>query len=178
MKAVFLDRDGTIARDVNYCRRVEDFEILPSVPQAIRLLNQRGFKVVVVTNQSGIARGYFTETTLLQIHQYMEEELAKHGARVDAIYYCPHHPDDECQCRKPKPGLLVKAAQDLGIDLGSSFVIGDAGRDIEAGKAVGCQTVLLTDGANTFGENTESPDHIADSVLQAVQWIFSTLGDE
>ena len=178
MKAVFLDRDGTIARDVNYCRRAEDFEILPSVPQAIRLLNQRGFKVVVVTNQSGIARGYFTEANLLQIHQYMKEELAKHGAQVDAIYYCPHHPDDGCRCRKPKPGLLVKAAQDLGIDLGRSFVIGDAGRDIEAGKAAGCQTVLVTNGASTGNDITEPPDHIADSVFQAVQWIFSTLGDE
>ena len=177
MKAVFFDRDGTIARDVHYCRRVEDFEILPSVPQAIRLLNQHGFKVVVVTNQSGVARGYFTETTLLQIHQHMKEELAKYDARVDAVYYCPHHPDDGCECRKPKPGLLMKAAQDLGIDLGRSFVIGDSEIDVKAGKAVGCQTVLVTDGTNMGNEITEPPDHIADSMLQAVQWIFSTLGD-
>lgn len=92
-RAIFLDRDGTIARDVHYCRRVEDFELLPTVPQAIKLLNANGFKMVVITNQSGIARGgYFTEETLAQIHKKMEEELAEYGAHVDAIYYCPHYP--------------------------------------------------------------------------------------
>ncbi len=112
-RAVFLDRDGVIARDVHYCRRVEDFEILPAVPEAIKLLNGHGFSVVVITNQSGIARGFFTEATLHQIHRHMERELAGQGARLDAIYYCPHHPDDGCQCRKPRPGLLIKAAQEL-----------------------------------------------------------------
>jgi D,D-heptose 1,7-bisphosphate phosphatase len=122
-KAVFLDRDGTIARDVHYCRRVEDFELLPTVPEAIKLLNTNGFKVVVVTNQSGIARGYFTEQTLEQIHQKMKDELANHNAWVDAIYYCPHHPDDGCDCRKPGTALFLKAARELDIDLARSYVV-------------------------------------------------------
>ena len=172
MRAVFLDRDGTIAKDVHYCRRVEDFEILPTVPQAIRLLNQQGFKVVVVTNQSGIARGYFTETTLLQIHQHMKDELAKHDARVDAIYYCPHHPDEECQCRKPKPGLLLKAAQELGISFAGSFLIGDNEMDIKAGKTVGCHTVLIATAPDAVKEITDPPDYTAISLFQAARWII------
>jgi histidinol-phosphate phosphatase family protein len=134
--AVFLDRDGTIARDVHYCRRLEDFELLPTVTEAIRLLNENGFKVVVVTNQSGIARGYFTERTLAQIHDKMEVELAEYGAWVDAIYYCPHHPDEGCSCRKPGTALFHKAAREQGIDLESSYVVGDMQMDIDAGKAL------------------------------------------
>ncbi len=171
MKAVFLDRDGTIAKDVHYCRRVEDFEILPTVPQAIRLLNQHGFKVVVVTNQSGVARDYFTESTLLRIHQHLKEELAKYDAWVDAIYYCPHHPDEGCECRKPRPGLLLKAAQELEIALECSFMVGDTEMDIKAGKAVGCQTVLVATEPNVEKEITDPPDYIADTMFQAAQWI-------
>jgi histidinol-phosphate phosphatase family protein len=144
-RAVFLDRDGTIARDVHYCRRVEDFELLPGVPEAMKLLNASGFKVVVITNQSGIARGYFTEETLERIHRKMEAELAEHGAHVDAIYYCPHHPDDNCDCRKPRPKMVLQAAQDINIDLSQSFVIGDLKMDIELGKAVGAKTILVGD---------------------------------
>ncbi len=174
-KAVFLDRDGTISRDVPYCSRVEDFEILPAVPEAIRLLKQNGFKVVVITNQSGVGRGYFTEVTLVQIHEHMEKELARHNARVDAIYYCPHHPDDGCECRKPKPGMLLKAADELGINFARSFMVGDSGMDIRAGKAVGCQTVLMVNGSNK--EMNETPDYIAADLLKAAHWILS-FGDE
>ncbi len=156
-RAVFLDRDGTIARDVHYCRRSEDFEILPTVPEAIRLLNENGFKVVVITNQSGIARGYFTEETLAQIHQKMADELAKYGAWVDAIYYCPHHPDDGCQCRKPKTALFLKAAGEHNIDLKSSYVVGDMQMDIDAGKALGCKTVLVTTAPQSLIPNLQSP---------------------
>ena len=173
MKAVFIDRDGTIAKDAHYCRRVEDFEILPTVPQAIRLLNQHGFKVVVITNQSGVARGYFTEATLRQIHQHMSRELAKYGARVDAIYYCPHHPDDGCQCRKPGPGLILKAAGELGINLGGSFMVGDGEMDVKAGKAAGCHTVLVTTGPNRGKEIEDTPNYIAENVLQAARWIVN-----
>ena len=167
---MFLDRDGVIARDVHYCRRVEDFEILPAVPEAIKLLNEHGFRVVVITNQSGIARGLFTEATLHQIHRHMEEELAGQGARLDAIYYCPHHPDDGCQCRKPRPGLLIKAAQELGVDLAKSFMVGDSEIDIQTGKAVGSQTVLITSGPDK--ELVDPPDYVAGSLLQAVKWII------
>jgi len=171
-KAVFLDRDGTIARDVHYCRRPEDFELLPTVPKAIRLLNENGFKVIVVTNQSGITRGYFTEETLTQIHEKMKDELAKYGARVDAIYYCPHHPDDGCECRKPGTALFRKAAQEHNIDLRSSYVVGDMQMDIDAGKALGCKTVLVTTGPQGGNDVLNSPDYFASSLLDVTKWIM------
>jgi len=169
-KAVFLDRDGTIARDVHFCCRVRDFEILPDVPRAIKLLNRRGFKVVVVTNQSGVARGYLSEEKLQQIHRRMRYELAKNGAFVDAIYCCTHDPGDECDCRKPKPGLLVKATRDLGIDLSHSFMIGDGERDIEAGKAAGCRTALINTNKNGHNHSV-FPDCTAPDLLRAVRWV-------
>jgi D,D-heptose 1,7-bisphosphate phosphatase len=175
MKAVFLDRDGTIARDVHYCSRVEDFEILPGVPQAIRLLNQNGFKVVVITNQSGIARGFFTEETLLQIHEYMIQELAKYSAILDAIFYCPHHPEDGCPCRKPSTGLLSRAAEKLGVNPRNAFVIGDKHTDILTGKAAGCHTVLIGDRNNGVKELPEPPDYIAENLLLATQWILENI---
>lgn len=171
-RAVFLDRDGTIARDVHYCRRVEDFEFLPTVPDAVRLLNENGFKVVVVTNQSGIARGYFTEETLHLIHRKMRDELTRHGAWVDAIYFCPHHPDDGCRCRKPRPGLLLDAASQLGIDFQLSYVVGDAQIDVEAGRCVGCKTILVTTGPNLGEPEGATPDHIASDLYEAAQWII------
>ena len=173
VKAVFIDRDGTIARDVPYCSRVEDFEIFPSVPQAIKLLNEHGLKVVVITNQSGVARGYFTEEILHQIHQRMKEELAKYGAQIDAIYYCPHHPDDGCECRKPKPMLILQAAEDLGINLTLSYMVGDMMQDIVAGKAAGCKTVLLNSDSSKEEPDTKSPDHIAPDLFKAAKWILA-----
>jgi histidinol-phosphate phosphatase family protein len=171
MKAVFLDRDGTIARDVHYCRRPEDFEILPTVPDAVRLLNENGFKVVVITNQSGVARGYFTEETLAQIHDKMRRELARYGAWVDAIYYCPHHPDDRCECRKPKAALFHRAAKEHDINFDRSYVVGDMQIDVAAGKALGCHTILVTTGPGKGEDIVDPPDYVADSLLQAAQWI-------
>jgi histidinol-phosphate phosphatase family protein len=168
-RAVFLDRDGTIARNVNYCSRPQDFELLPDTGKAIRLLNQHGFKVIIITNQSGIARGYFTEETLAKIHDKMRDELAKQGAWVDAIYYCPHHPDDNCQCRKPKPKLALQAAEDYNIDLDGSFVVGDLPMDIGLGKAIGSRTILI----ETAPINTESPkpDIVVSDLLSAAEVI-------
>ena len=172
-RAVFLDRDGTIARDVHYCRRPEDFELLPTVPEAIKLLNDSGFKVIVITNQSGIARGYFTEHTLAKIHEKMEDELAKPGAKVDAIYYCPHHPDGGCQCRKPGTALFRQAARDMAIHFSSSYVVGDLPMDIEAGKALGCKTVLVTTGPNAGEDIHDPPDYTANSLIKAALWIIT-----
>lgn len=172
-RAVFLDRDGTIAEDVPYCSRVEDFKILPTVSRGIRLLNEQGLKVIIITNQSGIARGYFTEEVLFQIHQKMKEELAKYNAWIDAIYVCPHHPDEGCECRKPKPTLFLQAAEEMKIALNLSYMIGDDAKDIEAGKTAGCKTILVTTGPN--GENIEAqvkePDIIAANLYEAVEWI-------
>ncbi len=175
-KAVFLDRDGTIARDVQYCRRAEDFVLFPSAPKAIKMLNNNGFKVVVVTNQSGIARGFFSEEQLDQIHQKMKQELAKGGAWVDSIYYCPHHPDDGCECRKAKTALFYRAVQELDIDLARSYVTGDSGIDIEAGKALGCKTVLVTTGLNNgkLDSNITPPDFVARNLFAAARWIISS----
>ncbi len=170
MRAVFLDRDGTIARDVSYCSKAEDFALFPDAAGAIKLLNAAGFRVVVVTNQSGVGRGYFTEETLAQIHQKMERELREQGAFVDAIYYCPHHPDDGCECRKPKGGMFRKAAERFGIEFDKSFMVGDMAKDIEAGKALGCKTVLVKTGSN-FTDSV-SPDYAAQNILEAVQWII------
>ncbi len=171
-RAVFLDRDGTIARYVHHCQSPEDFELLPSVPEAIRLLNGNRFQVVVITNQSGIARGYFTKGTLDQIHDKMEQELAQGNAQADAIYYYPHHPDEDCECRKPKTALFLKAAKELKIDLGLSYVIGDIQMDIDAGKALGCKTVLVTTGPQAGNNVNGTPDYTANSLLEAAQWII------
>ncbi len=173
MKAAFLDRDGTIAKDVHYCRRLEDFELLPLAAEGIRLLNQRGFKVIVVTNQSGIARGYFSEETLAKIHQKMKVELARQGAFVDAIYHCPHHPDEGCECRKPNPKLVRRAVNDHHIDLERSFVVGDLQMDIELGKAVSCKTILVLQEQQEEQLNSQSkpPDYIAADLHQAAEWI-------
>jgi histidinol-phosphate phosphatase family protein len=170
-RAVFLDRDGTIARDVHYCRRPEDFELLPTAPEAIRLLNDSDFKVIVITNQSGIARGYFTEHTLAKIHEKMENELARDGARVDAIYYCPHHPDDGCDCRKPGTALYRRAAQEVDVDFHQSYVVGDMPMDVEAGRNLGCTTVLVATEPKQGKDILGSPDYTAGTLLDAAQWI-------
>ena len=145
--------------------------MLPAVPEAIKLLNDHGFKVIIITNQSGIARGYFTEETLAQIHDKMKRELAQYGAWLDAIYHCPHHPDEGCQCRKPKTALFHKAAEEHAIDFQSSYVVGDMQMDIDAGKALGCRTILVTTGPKGGSDVIDSPDYIASNLLEAARWI-------
>lgn len=172
-RAVFLDRDGTIAEDVNYCRRPEDFRVFPRAAEAVAVLNKAGLAVVVVTNQSGVARGYFSEETLAQIHQEMKRELARCGAWVDAIYYCPHHPDDGCGCRKPGTDLFQRAAEEVGLALAGSYVVGDREMDVLAGQALGCQTVLVETGPAPWTPDGASPDHRAPSLYEAAQWILS-----
>ena len=154
-KAIFLDRDGTIIADRGFVHKKEDVELLPGAARAIRMANQAGFLVVVVTNQSGVARGYFTEKEVQALHQHLTEILAQEGARIDAFYYCPHHPEatveayrKACSCRKPWPGLILKAARELSIDLTQSWMIGDSPRDVEAGKKAGCKTILLDENTN------------------------------
>ncbi len=173
-----MDRDGTIARDVPYCSRPEDFQIFNGVPEAIRSLNDAGLKAVVITNQSGVGRGYFTEEMLGRIHRKMLTDLERQGARIDGIYYCPHHPDDNCDCRKPRTALFHRAAHDLDLDFATSFMIGDMAQDIEAGKAVGCRTVLVLqkkDGASASGGPPlkPMPDYTAVDFAAAVTWILA-----
>jgi histidinol-phosphate phosphatase family protein len=168
-RAVFLDRDGTLARDDGYCRRPEDFHLFPDAPKAVKLLNEHGFKIVVVTNQSGIARGIFTGETLEQIHKKMRDGLERGGAKVDSIYFCPHHPDDNCECRKPGTGLFRQAAKELDIDFKQSYMVGDMAKDIEAGKALGCRTIFVTTGPEK--ETSAQPDYIAENLYGAAEWI-------
>jgi D-glycero-D-manno-heptose 1,7-bisphosphate phosphatase len=149
-KAAFLDRDGVINRKApgnGYITTWEDMEILPGVPASIAKLNEAGFRVIVVSNQRCVAKGLITTANLESLHDRMKLYLAESNARIDAIYYCPHENFPACRCRKPQPGMLLKAARDHDIDLASSWMIGDSAADIEAGKRAGCQTVLLTSGA-------------------------------
>ena len=163
-KAIFLDRDGTINRCVGFLRKPEDFELLPGTAEAVRRINNSGYLAVVATNQPVIARGEVTVPQLEEIHRKMETLLGKEGAYIDGLYYCPHHPDrgfpgeipelkTACDCRKPGPGLLLRAARDLHIDLGNSWMVGDGKNDIGAGRAAGCGTVLITDGDDDFGQD-------------------------
>ena len=176
-RAVFIDRDGTINKDVPYCNCPEDFQLLPLVAEGIRLLNQQGIKVVVVTNQSGISRGYFTEEMLTQIHRKMQLELAEGGASVDAIYYCPHHPDSHCNCRKPQPTMLLRAARELDLDLSHSYVVGDCDMDIQMGKTAGCKTIWVSQSveAQTGMKRTPNPDYVAPTLCDAAKWIVDQL---
>ena len=151
---MFLDRDGTVVVHVDYARSAAEIELLPGAGEAIREFRRRGYLVVLITNQSGIGRGYFTQSDLESMHDKLCHDLAEHEAKLDAIYHCPHLPADlmppgqtPCDCRKPNPGMLRRAAEELGIDLAQSFMIGDAASDIESGKAAGCRTGLLAPNA-------------------------------
>ncbi len=166
-KAIFLDRDGTINKYVGFLRDIDEFELLPGVAEAIKAINASGCLAIVVTNQPVIARGEVTYEQLQEIHNKMETLLGQQGAYLDAIYFCPHHPHKgyegevpelkiECDCRKPKPGMLLKAAEDFNIDLNQSWMIGDGENDIKAGKAAGCKTALI--GEEDFGQDISGQD--------------------
>lgn len=163
-KAIFLDRDGTINKYVGFLRKEEEFELLHGVAEATKRINESGYLAIVVTNQPIIARGEVTFEGLEIIHNKMETLLGKEGAYLDAIYFCPHHPHSgyegevkelkiDCECRKPKPGMLLKAAQDMNIDLSKSYMVGDGKNDIKAGKAAGCKTVLLNTESEYYGQD-------------------------
>ena len=146
-KTVFLDRDGVINRKLenDYVKSWDEFVFLPGVFEAIKAIKEKGYLVIVVTNQRGITRGFMTEKDLQEIHQKMQKELEKHGAQVDDIFYCPHNISDNCNCRKPEPGMLIEAQKKWNIDFAQSYIIGDSESDIEAGKRVGVQGILTMD---------------------------------
>ncbi len=177
-RAVFLDRDGTINVEKEYLYRIDQFEFIAGVPQAIRLLNQAGFLVIVVTNQSGIARGYYTEEDVEQLHRHISRELERHNAHVDAWLYCPHHPDGRgsyalsCDCRKPLPGMLREAARRYDIDLERSFMVGDKLADVEAGRAAGCTSILVRTGyGETEAQMMDFPVAVVNDLTAAVDMI-------
>ena len=177
--AVFLDRDGTINEEMGYINHPDRFRLLPNSAAAIALLNQAGLLVVVATNQSGVARGYFPSSLIPQIHGLMQQMLAQQQAQVDAIYVCQHAPDADCLCRKPQPGLLHQAAKDLDIDLTRSYVVGDRFKDIQLAANVGAKGILVLTGYGRGeleyyeGERLVEPHYIATDLLDAAAWILN-----
>lgn len=137
---MFIDRDDTVAKDIPYCDDPDKFEVFDHSPDAIRRLNEAGFLVILITNQSGIGRGYFDEETLFRIHDKMRRQIAVGGGRIDDIFYCPHTPEDKCSCRKPGIGMGIDAVMKHGIDVRRSFMIGDNDKDVEFGNRLGCRS--------------------------------------
>ena len=183
-KAVFLDRDGVITQDPpHYAHRIDQLKLIPKSAEAIRILNENGFKVVVVSNQSGVARGYYQEKDVHIFNEAMKKELEEMGAYIDAVYYCPHYPEANveayrrvCDCRKPKPGMLKRAENDLNLDLKRSFMVGDKIIDIEAGYSAGCKTILVLTGHGNdeLKKNTNmniKPNYISKDLYTASQII-------
>jgi len=170
---VFLDRDGTINREVGYLENADQVELLPGSGLAIRLLNGMGIPVVIISNQSGIGRGYVRDSWVEEAHVRLRMLLTSLGAHIDAIHYCPHTPDDGCECRKPRPGLLREAAQTLGLRLESSYMIGDRDTDIATIHGVGGKGILVLSGYGNMDQwEGPLPDFIAQDLLEAVYWIM------
>jgi len=176
-KAAFIDRDGVINEERNYVHRIEDFVLLPGVIEGLALLRQAGFRLVVVTNQAGIARGYYGPAELDRLHTHLVGLLALHGLELDAIYHCPHHPQGSvpglaiaCDCRKPAPGMLLQATRDLNLDLHTSVMIGDKPSDIQAGRAAGVgRTVIVESGHALDVAARGEADFVAAGLLEAAR---------
>jgi D-glycero-D-manno-heptose 1,7-bisphosphate phosphatase len=186
--AVFMDRDGCLIEESGYINHPSRVRMLPRSPAAVVRLNQAGIAAVMATNQAGIARGYFSNEMLLTVNAEVERQLAAAGARLDALYVCPHHPTageppyrDDCECRKPKPGLLLRAAEELGLDLSQSVMVGDKPGDVEAGQAAGTATVLVLTGygrgewETRRHEWTVKPDYVALDLFDAVEWSLARI---
>jgi D-glycero-D-manno-heptose 1,7-bisphosphate phosphatase len=185
-RAVFMDRDGTISEEIGYVNHASRFRVFDYAGEAVRLLNDKEWLAVLVTNQAGVARGYFTEDLIGEVHGVLEKDLGRSGARLDAIYYCPHHPIVgkppyrlDCDCRKPKPGLILRAADDLGIDLAESWMIGDRYSDMELARQAGVNSAFVLSGYGRGeweyqrGTWMHQPDLVAENLLEAVRQIVS-----
>jgi D-glycero-D-manno-heptose 1,7-bisphosphate phosphatase len=181
--AVFLDRDGTLIEDVGYLKSLDEVALFPWTIDTVRSLNRAGLPVVVITNQAGVARGMFDEAFVAGTHRHLSALLEKGGARIDAYYYCPHHPDGKvesyaraCDCRKPGRGLVDRAARDLGLDPARSFVVGDTWLDVGLGRAVGAKSILVRTGGGKWWEArphaTVTADVIVDNLAAAASWIL------
>jgi D-glycero-D-manno-heptose 1,7-bisphosphate phosphatase len=174
-----MDRDGTVSDEVGYIYHAGLYRVYPWSGDAIRKINESGMKAILTTNQSGIARGYFPESTVHEVHQILQTELEQWEAHIDAIYYCPHLPEDNCECRKPRPGMMLRAARELEIDLNRSYMIGDRYIDVRAAHAAGVRSVLVCSGdgaaemAKYAGLPGPQPDFVADNLLHAVEAILS-----
>jgi D-glycero-D-manno-heptose 1,7-bisphosphate phosphatase len=190
-RAVFLDRDGTVNVEVGYLSDLSQLRLIPGAGEAIRRLNESGLMVVLVTNQSGIARGYFSEAFVRETHVLLEQMLSKEGAVISGIYYCPHHPKagnshytTDCDCRKPGTGMIDRAARELNIDVKRSFVVGDKWSDVELGQRAGARSILvrsgfpLSDPENVRPAHLSDPDFIAHTITEASDWILQRVAQE
>jgi D-glycero-D-manno-heptose 1,7-bisphosphate phosphatase len=186
-RAVFIDRDGTISEEVGYVNHVSRYRVFPFAAEAVRALNEAGRLAILVTNQAGVARGYFEEDMIGRVHGVLAEELGKGGARLDAVFYCPHHPSVgeppyrlDCDCRKPRPGLIRRAAEELGIDLARSWMVGDRYSDTELARNAGTRAALVLTGYGRGEYEHQShawkhhPDLVAENLLEAVKEIVSS----
>ncbi len=182
--ALFIDRDGTLVEPRHYPSRPDDLVLYPGVPPLLRRLRGAGFKLVVITNQSGLARGLFTEDDLGRMHDHLRAELARDGVSIDAIYFCPHHTEGvepelavACSCRKPAPGMLLRAASDLGVDLSTSWFLGDILDDVEAGNCAGCRTILVDIGTEDApAAPVRRPTAVARDTVEALAIVAAEAG--
>lgn len=181
-KAVFLDRDGTLIEDSGYISSPDQVKFIPGAIEAVRQLNEAGYKVIIISNQAGIARGLLSENMLQTIDKTVHRQVLSGGGHIDASYYCPHHPEhgvypykQDCECRKPHPGLIKRAVRDQSLELNGSFMIGDKSSDIETGKRAGVKTVFVRTGHGQAEEKglKEQPDHRADNLAEAVRWLLN-----
>lgn len=185
--ALFLDRDGVIVEEVHYLSRPSQLSLIPGSAEAIALLNRNRVPVVVVTNQSGVARGLYPHSRIGEIHSGLDSLLAEHGAHIDGYYYCPHHPTKgllpyrtACECRKPRPGMLLRAALEFHLDLSRSYMVGDRMSDLEAGSNAGCRPILVKTGyggavARSLRRDSLTPHYVADNLSEVVRFCISTL---
>jgi len=184
--AVFLDRDGTLNEEAGYLNHPDRLKLTAGAPEAVALLNRHGLKTIVVSNQSGVARAYFPEELLVRIHEKLLALLAERGARLDAIFYCPHHPDagdppyrQDCECRKPKLGMIRRAEREFSVDPRRSYVVGDKLSDVQFGKNAGCKTIMVLTGYGkgeweyNRGKLDGEPDYVASDILDAARWIVN-----
>lgn len=172
-RAVFLDRDGVLVEDIGYHHKLEDLKIVPNAVEGLKLL--KDYKLAVVTNQSGIGRGYYTMKDFENFNNCLIQELKKHNIKIEKVYACPHRPEDGCECRKPKAKLVKGAAKELGIDLKKSFMIGDRKSDIEMGHNAGCRSILVLTGNGLKEKENSSADYVANDLLDAAKWILKNL---
>jgi D-glycero-D-manno-heptose 1,7-bisphosphate phosphatase len=185
-RAVFMDRDGTISEEVGYVNHVSRYRVFPFAAEAVRTLNEAGWLAVLVTNQAGVARGYFKEDLIGEVHKVLTTELGRGGARLDAVYYCPHHPSVgeppyrfDCDCRKPRPGLLLRAADELGLDLSRCWMVGDRYSDTELARNAGARSALVLTGYGRGELEHQSdawphrPELVAENLLEAVKNIVT-----
>ncbi len=181
-KAAFIDRDGVINEERNYVHRISDFVLLPGAIEGLILLRDAGYRLIVVTNQAGIARGYYEQDEMDRLHDHMRELLAEQGVSLDTIYFCPHHPQGsiehlaiECNCRKPSPGMLLQAAKEFDLDLASSVMIGDKLSDVQAGKRAHVGRTIVVESGHDLGQVVRhEADMVAANLLAAARALTST----